>query len=182
MDMKLTIRLAAAALVLALSGCATLSEEECRFSDWYDLGYRDGRQGRPADRVSEHAQACGEHGVKPDRERYFSGHEDGLSSYCTLHNGFQIGENGGGYANVCPSPSEEDFLRGYSVGQALHRVRGRLYSIDAEIQSLDGRIGDEKTEKKELTALIYQRVQLEGERGEAREELRNLENEAYSLQ
>lgn len=181
MDMKLTSRLAAVVLLLSLGGCATLSEEECRFSDWYDLGYRDGRQGRPADRISEHAQACGEHGVRPDRDRYLSGHQDGVGSYCTLHNGLQVGENGGAYYNVCSSPSEEDFLRGYSVGNALHRVRGRLSSIESEIHALDGRIKDEKTEKKEMPSLIYQRVQLEGERGEAREELRNLEAEAYSL-
>lgn len=175
-------RLAAIALVLTLSGCATLSEEQCRFSDWYDLGYRDGRQGKPADRISEHAQACGEHGIRPDRDRYLAGHEDGVGSYCTLHNGLQVGEGGGAYYNVCTSLSEEDFLRGYSLGQALHRVRGRLSSIDYEIHSLEARINDEKTEKKEMTSLIYQRVQLEGERGEAREELRNLEAEAHALQ
>jgi hypothetical protein len=182
MNMKLTFRLAAATLLLALGGCASLSEEECRFSDWYDLGYRDGRQGRPADRISEHAQACGEHGLRPDRERYLSGHQDGIGSYCTLHNGLKVGENGGAYYNVCSPDNEQDFLRGYSVGHALHRVRGRLNSIESEIYALDGRISDKETEKKELPALVYQRVQLEGERGEAREQLRNLEAEAYSLE
>lgn len=165
-------------LLLGLSGCATLSEDECRYSDWYDLGYRDGRQGRPADRVSEHAQACGEHGVKPDRSRYLSGHTDGVATYCTAHNGLRVGENGGGYANVCPRFEEEEFLRGYSLGQALYRVRSRLNSLDSEIDQLDNRISDEKTEKKEMPSLIYRRVELEGERGAALEELRQLEMQA----
>jgi hypothetical protein len=78
--------------------------------------------------------------------------------------------------------AEEDaFLSGYSVGQALHRVRGRLSSIDYEIQGLDKSIGAEETDKKELASLIYRRVQLEGERGEAREELRRLELEADNI-
>lgn len=49
-------------------------------------------------------------------------------------------------------------------------MRGRLSSIDYEIPSVEARINDENTEKKEMTALIYPRVQLEGERGEAHED------------
>jgi hypothetical protein len=60
-------------------------------------------------------------------------------------------------------------------------VRSRLSALDYEIQGLDQSIASEETEKKELAALIYRRVQLEGERGEAREELRRLETEADTI-
>ena len=164
-----------------LGGCATLSEGECRSSDWYDIGFRDGRQGAPPDRVSRHAQACGEHGVAPDRARYLEGHESGLQHYCTRHNGLSTGESGANYQNVCPPGEEDAFLEGYALGQALHRVRSRLSSIDYDIGHLDKAIASDETDKKELTGLIYRRVQLEGERGEAREELRRLEFEAQSI-
>jgi len=42
------------ACVLILSGCTTMSEGECLTADWYEQGYRDGRQGYPASRVINH--------------------------------------------------------------------------------------------------------------------------------
>lgn len=164
-----------------LGGCATLSEGECRTSDWYDIGFRDGRRGEPQDRISRHAGACADHGVAPDRARYLEGHQAGLEHYCTQHNGLAAGQSGAAYQGVCPVGEEEAFLSGYSVGHALHRVRSRLGALDSEIQDLDRAIGAEEIDRKELTALIYRRVQLEGERGEAREELRRLETEADSI-
>ncbi len=181
--MMRTLVVAGLPLVLLglLGGCASLSEGECRHSDWYDIGFRDGRQGAPPDRVSRHAEACGEHGVAPDRARYREGHEAGLQHYCTRHSGFTAGESGAAYHNVCPAAEEGAFLEGYTLGQALHRVRGRLSAIDYDIGHLDERIASEETDKKELPGLIYRRVQLEGERGEAREELRRLESEADTI-
>jgi hypothetical protein len=164
-----------------LGGCATLSEGECRNSDWYDIGFRDGRQGEPQDRISRHAGACAEHGVTPDRARYLEGHQAGIEHYCTQHNGLSAGQSGGVYQGVCPVGEEDAFLSGYSVGQALYRVRSRLNALDYQIQGLDKSIASEETDKKELPSLIYRRVQLEGERGEAREELRRLEFEADSI-
>ena len=109
-----------------LSGCATLSESECRNSDWYDIGFRDGRVGEPQDRVSRHAGACADHGVAPDRARYLEGHEAGIEHYCTQHNGLRAGESGASYQGVCPVGEEEAFLSGYQVGHALYRVRINL--------------------------------------------------------
>jgi hypothetical protein len=164
-----------------LGGCATLSETECRSSDWYDIGFRDGRNGEPQDRISRHAGACADHGVAPDRARYLEGHEAGLTHYCTQHNGLRAGESGSTYQGVCSLGEEDAFLSGYQVGHALYRARSRLSAIDHEIQGLDKSIADEETEKKELATLIYRRVQLEGERGATREELRRLEIEADAI-
>jgi hypothetical protein len=164
-----------------LGGCATLSETECRSSDWYDIGFRDGRNGEPQDRISRHAGACADHGVAPDRARYLEGHEAGLTHYCTQHNGLRAGESGSTYQGVCSLGEEDAFLSGYQVGHALYRARSRLSAIDHEIQGLDKSIADEETEKKELATLIYRRVQLEGERGATREELRRLETEADAI-
>ncbi|HSC07416.1 MAG TPA: DUF2799 domain-containing protein [Steroidobacteraceae bacterium] len=164
-----------------LGGCATLSEGECRNSDWYDIGFRDGRTGEPQDRLSRHAGACADHGIAPDRERYLQGHDAGLELYCTQHNGLVAGESGATYQGVCRLGEEDAFLSGYQVGHALYRVRSRLSSIDSEIQGLDKSIAAEETEKKELANLIYRRIQLEGERGAAREELRQLEVEADAI-
>ena len=116
----------ALALLSLLSGCATLSEGECLHSDWYDIGFRDGRQGAPPDRISRHAEACGEHGIAPDRARYIDGHEAGLEHYCTRHSGLAAGQSGAAYQNVCPLPEEDAFLEDFLyLGSQAYSAKGR---------------------------------------------------------
>ena len=42
------INLLAAAALLATSGCASLSKDECLSANWEDIGIRDGANGQPA--------------------------------------------------------------------------------------------------------------------------------------
>ena len=44
--------------LLLLASCATLSEEECRAADWYQIGVNDGAEGRATDYVESHRRAC----------------------------------------------------------------------------------------------------------------------------
>jgi hypothetical protein len=175
-------RAALAVLLLAgLGGCASLSESECLMSDWYDIGFRDGRQGRPTDRINQHVKACAEHGAAPERERYLDGHFAGLESYCTPHNGLAVGRAGHSYAGVCASRDERAFMHGYSLGHSLHRAQGRLYSINSEISSIEAKLKDKESTEEERAVAIFRRVQLEGERGAASQELQRLEWEAQSF-
>ncbi|HKZ72614.1 MAG TPA: DUF2799 domain-containing protein [Steroidobacteraceae bacterium] len=165
-----------ALLALAsLGGCASLSESECRMSDWYDIGFADGRQGRPSDHINRHVKACGEHGLAPDRERYRDGHFSGLESYCTPHNGLAAGRSGNAYYGVCANHDERGFMAGYSLGNTLHRAYGRLHSVDSEISSVEAKLKDKETTDEDRAVAIYRRVQLEGERGAARVEVDRLE-------
>lgn len=165
----------------ALSGCATLSESECRMSDWFDVGFRDGRQGYPQDRINEHVKACAEHGTSPERERYLDGHFSGLGSYCSPHNGLAVGRDGHAYHGVCVAHDERAFMSGYSLGRSLHRARGRLYSIDSQIADAEKTLKDKEAGEEARAAAIVRRVQLEGERGAAAAEVARLEWEAQSF-
>jgi hypothetical protein len=172
-------RVALALLALAsMGGCASLSESECRMSDWYDIGFADGRQGRPTDHINRHVRACGEHGYAPDRDRYRHGHDAGLENYCTPHNGLAAGRSGHAYHGVCAHHDERGFMAGYSLGNSLHRAYGRLHSIDHEISSVQTKLKDKETSDDDRAVAIYRRVQLEGERGAARAEVDRLEWEA----
>jgi hypothetical protein len=177
--MKPVIRIALALLVLgSLGGCASLSESECLNSDWFDVGFRDGRHGRPADRINEHVKACAKHGTAPERERYLDGHFSGLGSYCTPHNGLAVGRSGSAYYGVCARHDEGAFMSGYSLGNTLHRAYGRLHSVDSQIAEVEKRLKDEEATKEDKATAMYRRVQLEGERGAARSEVDRLEWEA----
>ena len=48
-----------------LAACATLNEDQCRAGNWYDIGVRDGANGRSLDFILQHAKACNEFGIAP---------------------------------------------------------------------------------------------------------------------
>ena len=85
----------------ALPGCASLSQKECAAADWYSIGVRDGANGRGEEYLAEHAKACAELDITPDRERWLDGRDRGLERYCTTRNGYRVGEVGGSYNGVC---------------------------------------------------------------------------------
>jgi len=77
------MRLFLIACALALSGCATLSAEECRTTDWNRLGYRDGVSGSQS-LVGKYTQECAASGAKVDEARYLEGWRDGVAYKRTL--------------------------------------------------------------------------------------------------
>ena len=50
----------------SLSGCATMSGDECMTSDWSAIGYEDGANVHTTERLAKHRKACAKHGVTPD--------------------------------------------------------------------------------------------------------------------
>lgn len=127
--------------LLALNGCATLSQSECLQADWRDLGARDGQSGLPAARLEEHRQACVEHGIVPDDRSYHAGREQGLQYYCTPETGYREGRRGASYQRVCPLQLEREFLLAYDHGREIWQVEQEIAAleqrIDAEEQALD---------------------------------------------
>ena len=129
-------RLSLIALTLAfagLSGCATMSGDECMTSDWSAIGYEDGAYGHTMDRMSKHRKACAKHGVTPDLAAYQNGRDQGLVQYCQPTRGFSVGANGGNYSGVCHVNLEEDFLDGYNTGRHLYTLRSNVNRANSSI-------------------------------------------------
>ena len=63
-------------LGVALSGCAGMSDVDCRSANWYDVGYQDARL-KLQSQTDVYAQQCERHGVKIDGERYAQGLREG---------------------------------------------------------------------------------------------------------
>jgi hypothetical protein len=168
--MKLLITAAAAAgAALALGSCATMSAEQCMAGDWSGQGYVDGQSGLTMSRLDEHAEACVKHGVVPDAAAYAAGRRQGLVHYCTPYKGFEVGRTGSGYAGVCPSELESEFVPAYRDGQIVHEVeqaltnaRGRVDSLGARLEELDDKIVAKQAE-----------ARAEGLTDEQREQIRN---------
>ena len=134
--------------ILTLSGCASLSRNECAAGDWYGIGQRDGANGYPQERFADHAAACVAHGVTADRQRWLDGRERGLERFCTARHAFDVGASNSSYAGVCAGPAEDDFLHGYRLGKALAAARSRRDRWDHEINRLNQRLEeDNKSDK-----------------------------------
>ena len=90
------------ASIYLLSGCATLSKEECMVGDWQAIGYNDGVAGYHSERLASHAKACAKASIAPDYQGWERGRQLGLKQYCTTSNAYNVGRRGRKLNNVCP--------------------------------------------------------------------------------
>ena len=183
--MRLLITAAAAAgAALALGSCATMSAEQCMAGDWSGQGYADGQSGLTMSQLDEHAEACAEHGVAPDAAAYAAGRRQGLVHYCTPYKGFEVGRTGSGYAGVCPSDLEADFMPAYRDGQIVHEVeqalanaRGRVDSLGDRLEELDDKITAKQAEARAEGLTEQQREQIRNRIQEIRRERADTERD-----
>lgn len=138
--MKIYAVVVVAALVL--SGCATMTQDECFSGDWSMVGYQDGTNGYPPSRLSDHAQACAAHGVRPDANAYYAARERGLVEYCTPYRGFEAGRLDRKYHGVCPPGLARGFLTGYDDGLRVHAATEHLEDVKTDLRRLDRRVQD----------------------------------------
>lgn len=122
--------------VVLLAGCSSgFDKNQCLMADWKMIGYEDGLQGWPADRIGVHRVACAKHGVTPNLAAYLEGRERGLVEFCQPKNGFRVGLNGGGYANVCSGPTEPTFVSSYRYGRQIHDARTELRQTNGRLRA-----------------------------------------------
>lgn len=180
----LIFAVAATGAALALGSCATMSAEQCLAGDWAGQGFSDGQSGLTMSRLDEHAEACGKHGVTPDAAAYAAGRREGLLRYCTWENGFAAGRSGSGYAGVCPSELERDFMPAYRDGQLVHAAeqalsdaRSRVDSLGARLEELDEKIAAKQAESRDERLTEQQREQARNRVQELRREKADTERD-----
>jgi hypothetical protein len=115
---------------MILSGCETMTRDQCAVADWQQIGYKDGSEGRPRARIEEHARACAQAGMDVDRVRYFNGHDKGLGYYCTPSNGLRVGRAGQPYYDVCPPHMAPGFLEPYRYGREIYQTHSRIDGLE----------------------------------------------------
>ncbi|MDX1517679.1 MAG: DUF2799 domain-containing protein [Woeseiaceae bacterium] len=173
-----------ALVILGLSGCASMSSEECAVSDWAAIGYEDGSRGYTMDRFATHRKACAKHGYTADFGAYQTGRKEGLVEFCQPSRGYNLGVSGSRYNGVCDVAMEEEFLDAYRVGYQLYSLRAnvnnansRIYSKERQLEHVEDEIvakgalliSDETTTEQriilmaELKGLSEQKGELETE-------------------
>lgn len=124
---------ALALVVLVLSGCASMSSDECASSDWSAVGFEDGARGYTSDQFSNHRKACAKHGITADFGAYQQGRTSGLVEFCQPGRGYNYGASGGRYNGVCAAELEPQFLDAYRAGQQLYTLRSNVNSANSQI-------------------------------------------------
>ncbi|MDA0281546.1 MAG: DUF2799 domain-containing protein [Proteobacteria bacterium] len=120
-------------IVIMLSGCAVMSEEECVYSDWTAVGYEDGADGRSSDRFGDYRRTCADQNITPDFQAWQAGREQGLIEFCQPLRGFQVGESGGYYDGVCNGNLEPGFLDAFRLGAELYSLRSDLNVVASRV-------------------------------------------------
>jgi hypothetical protein len=176
------------ATVLGLSGCASMSADECAVSDWRTIGFEDGAQGYTADRLGNHRKACAKHGVAPDFEAYQAGRSEGLRQYCQPSRGFNLGAGGGRYNGVCPGDMEPDFVDAFNTGHQLYNLRASVNSANyqigarrAELERSEKRITEAELALISRETSTENRIRLLAELKDLSERTGQLESEIVAL-
>lgn len=132
--------LTALATLALITGCASLSEEQCLSGDWDGIGHRDGSAGVVAEtQFARHVKACSDLRISPNRAAWQAGYARGLQGYCTPRNGLDEGLQGGRYNDVCPAASEPGFLHGFRIGADDKKARQKVRRLQDDIARLDSR-------------------------------------------
>lgn len=143
--------LLASLAVALLSGCETMSPQECKAANWHEVGMRDGINGEPLTMLDERVKDCAKAGTAVDTRSYMGGRTRGLDSYCQLGNAASLGVNGSAYHGVCPGSLDLEFRRRHQTGYAVFALRNQLGEMDERTRRLERRLHDaDRDEDKQL--------------------------------
>ena len=180
-------------VVIGLTGCTSISEDECISGNWSDIGYKDGVKGKSRGKLADYAKTCMKYGAEPNRDVYLMAFESGLVKYCTFEQGLKLGENGSSYNQVCSGDLANGFSQGYDEGRVVYEinrehkrlisdyeetledlvdVRGRLAGDIIDKDGESNIIPLSTSERKRLTKKQYR---LEGELDDKRQDVRDFE-------
>ncbi len=120
--------------LVVLTGCSSMSAEECQTARWQEIGYRDGKAGRSPQVINDYAKDCGEVGYSVDHSVWQHAYQQGLRLYCSPDNGYRIGKSGGTYHGVCES---ELFYKNYQRGMKEYEINLRLDEIYWELNDIE---------------------------------------------
>lgn len=173
---------------VVLTGCSSISPQECRVGDWYAIGKTDGQQGIASSKFRTYQQDCAEHGLSSDFKAYEQGHAAGVLLYCTYDAGRELGQSGGAYNKVCSGALETQFRLGYERGRVWYQAESALLNLEKTMQhnaktieKLEQRI-DHNTQQLSQLNDQHKKQHLLDENRELQQELRQLNQMQGQLQ
>jgi len=131
--------------LLLTTGCTTApplvknsknpSDSLCTERDWFEVGRRDGSQGRTQDQALQYHKECPQFSQQFETI-YTNGRNAGLVEFCAPDNAFSLGRMDVAYRYVCPATVEGQFLQDYRRGQSARTLEIEGKKLDARIERL----------------------------------------------
>jgi len=168
-------------ILSSISGCATLSREDCLQGSWFELGLNDGRMGRTFKRLGQHQKACLEYGIYLDKEQYNTGRKEGLQDYCRLDNAIDLGLQGRRYQSVCPSNIHTTFLRYNQAAYDVYQCQEDLESLDDDLFDKENSLLNSKLSDDDRSIIRVDIHDLDRKRQRLRDELYSRERQLEYL-
>lgn len=156
--MRVPMLLLPLALLLGLSGCESMSEDQCRKADWLERGRSDGREGESEARIEAHRKACAKAGIAPDERRWRQGWAEGVRSFCVPREAWRHGLAGRSYSGACRDFDEAVWMRWYRAGKDAHATRSERDAKKREIDKAEEQLkkAEKEDERKALREKIRQ--------------------------
>lgn len=129
--------LIASALLFGLASCSTMSEKECQFANWRDIGLTDGLAGKSLGLLDARRSDCAEARIQVDQDAYLKGRKQGLQTYCQLGNALQVGLRGETYEGACPTAIDPEFRRRYAIGRDVYQFHAEIARLERRLASLE---------------------------------------------
>jgi len=131
----------------------------CRAANWYEVGFEDGTNGFPTERVQEYRR-CPAIAQQRTLDAYRAGWNDGIARYCTEENGFVVAANGAPNAGTCPRSLTKGFRRGRRLGDEVFKENQSIAERSAAVNVLDRNIKSGRFSPNQLERLVLDRRDL----------------------
>ena len=162
---------------LLLTSCASMSEEECLYTNWHARGVMDGDKGIPASRVNRYQDNCSKYAVSVDQTAYEEGRREGVERYCKKDNGFAVGMRGDEYEGACTVDNERLFLSGYQPGRLMYSALENVRNAEASVSNATYQIQGNESRIDRLYKDLDNSEHTQEKRDDIRKQIRSLRRE-----
>ena len=144
---------------LLLSGCASMSVEQCKTANWYQIGEKEGASGSGS-LLDRHYKACQKVQVIPNQTQYEQGFKKGLSYYCTPRTVFDYALQGRGNYEYCPLQQRASLRPYYQTANQYYQARKTFSENEGKWSLARQKLLERGLKEKDRT--YYQKMVMEG--------------------
>lgn len=155
---RVTIALISLTLLGVLAACATLTEDQCRAANWYEVGYGDGQAGREASYFARHVEACSKHGIMPQQSPWQQGRDAGLRLFCVPESGYDAGRAGRAFPTVCLPRESIEMRPAYDWGRMYWRLTQEIEDLKNKIDKYEDQLKEITDPQDPLIEVLYARI------------------------
>ncbi len=173
-------------LNIFLTACASITIDDCKNSNWYDLGYKTGLSDIQAKPISEFKKECPQYNITINEVTFREGFDKGLLQYCTESHFYFEGEMGWPVKlENCANVNKENLSKAFDNGRVHLNTKNQVHYLGKRIETINndksfvadlGKVkqlfgGDsrDKPEQDELIRLKSKLVQLEKDAPDSKE-------------